>query len=90
MDCAAEARIATDMAIDYSSRKGAPDERVETPAPRLPASAPELEPGAPVLAQVDTRGAEIKVPAPPKMITVIAPEAAMLKAAPEAEQSGGE
>ena len=35
------------MAIDYSSRKGAPDERVETPAPRLPASTPELEPGAP-------------------------------------------
>ena len=35
------------MAIDYSSRKGAPDERVETPAPRLPASMPELEPGAP-------------------------------------------
>src|SRR5438477_3828014 len=35
------------MAIDYSSRNGPPDERVETPAPRLPASAPELEPGAP-------------------------------------------
>src|SRR5436853_6175293 len=47
MDRAAEARRATDMAIDYSSRKGAPDERVETPAPRLPASTPELEPGAP-------------------------------------------
>ena len=47
MDRAAEARTARDMAIDYSSRKGAPDERVETPAPRLPASPPELEPGAP-------------------------------------------
>src|SRR6202521_5771950 len=35
------------MAIDYSSRNGTPDERVEAPGPRLPASAPELDPGAP-------------------------------------------
>jgi RNA polymerase sigma-70 factor (ECF subfamily) len=43
----AQDRLNTTIAMDFSPANAAPDDPIEAPAPRMPATTPELEPGAP-------------------------------------------